>query len=367
MDKKSLLKNFTIGFIPLLIFIVADEIFGTKIGLIVAVIVGIGEFLYFFIRYKQVEKFVLFDIALIIVLGGISILLENEIFFKLKPALIELILVVLLGIHSFSNHPLLLMMGKRYLKGMEFNDLQMKLMQKLMRLLFFIFLIHTGLIVYSAYYLSKEAWAFISGGLFYIIFIIILASQWIYVRYMKSPIIRYDSHSDEETFDIVTPEGKIVGKAPRSAVHGNPELLHPVVHLHIFNNKGQVYLQKRAKTKELQPGKWDTSVGGHVDSGETIDEALKRETLEELGIKNNHFQPLYKYVMRNSFESELVHTFKTIYNGPFKINKDEIDFGRFWSIKEIKKNLGKNIFTPNFEQEFDLLTKSTELISKRKK
>ena len=170
MDKKTLLKNFSIGFIPLFIFIIADEFFDTKTALIVAVFVGIAEFLYYYIRFRQIEKFVLFDTALIITLGGISILLDNDIFFKLKPALIEFIIVILLGIHSFSNKPLLLMMGKRFMKDMEINEFQMQQMQKLTKLLFFIFLIHVGLIIYSAYYLSNEAWAFISGGLFYIIF-----------------------------------------------------------------------------------------------------------------------------------------------------------------------------------------------------
>ncbi len=367
MDTKSLIKNFTIGFFPLLIFIGADELFGTKIGLIVAVNVGIIEFLYFYIRYKKVEKFVLSDTALIIILGLVSILLENDIFFKLKPALIEFILVILLGIHAFSNQPLLLMMGKRYLKDMAISEEQMMLMQKMTRLLFFIFLIHTGLVVYSAYYLSKEWWAFISGGLFYIIFILILAGQWIYVKYIKKPTYQFDISGDEEIFDIVTPEGKVVGKAPRSKVHGNPDLLHPVVHIHVFNKNGQMYLQKRSKSKEIQPGKWDTSVGGHINSGESVESAVNREALEELGLKINQLQPLYKYVMRNEIESELVYTFKTVHNGPFKINKEEIDFGRFWKMHEIDKNIGKGIFTPNFEQEFQLLKKVPGLLNKKRK
>ena len=355
MDKKTLLKKFSIGFIPLLIFILADEFFETKTALTIAVIVGISEFLYYYIRFKQVEKFVLFDTALIIALGGISILLDNDLFFKLKPALIEFIIVILLGVHSFSSKPLLLMMGQRFMKDMEMNDFQLKQMRKLTTALFYIFLLHVGLIVYAAYFMSNEAWAFISGGLIYIIFALVFAGQWIYMKYFNTVIPKFNSNSDEEIFDIVTQEGKIIGQAPRSAVHGNPQLLHPVVHIHVFNKNGQLYLQKRAKDKEVQPNKWDTSVGGHVHSGETIDKALVREAEEELGIKNTTFQPLYRYVMKNDFESELVYTFKTKYNGPFKINKEEISFGRFWKIKEIKNNLGKNIFTPNFEQEFQLL------------
>ncbi len=357
MLPKNLLKSFTIGFIPLLVFIFADELFGTEIGLTVAVAVGIGELIYHYFRYRLIEKFVLFDTGLIVLLGLISLSLHDEIYFKLKPALIECILLILLGIHAFSKKPVLLMLGKRYLKGMQINPAQEKQIRTMSRWLVLIVSIHVGLIVYAAYYLSKEAWAFISGGLFYILFGIIFIGQLIYLRYIRKPVVRFTAQPGEEWFDLVDPEGKIIGKAPRSAVHGNPQYLHPVVHLHIFNKTGQLYLQKRSRNKEVQPGKWDTAVGGHINSGEDVIAALKRESEEELGIKHDNFQPLYRYIMRNEFESELVHTFRLIYNGPFRINRREIEFGRFWSMNEIERNLGKEIFTPNFEQEFQMLRK----------
>jgi isopentenyldiphosphate isomerase/intracellular septation protein A len=361
VNKIDLLKNFTIGFIPLLIFIIADELFGTKVGLLIAIAVGIIEFAYYYFKQGRVESFILFDVGLIIALGSVSILLDNEIFFKLKPALIELILAILLAVHAFSNKPLLLMMGKRFFNKMSINDMQMQMMRKMTRLLFFVVIIHVGLVIYSAYFMSKEAWAFISGGLFYIIFAAVFIGQWVYLKFKKPVFPTFEAKEDEEWFDIVNEKGEVQGKAPRSAVHGNPQLLHPVVHLHVFNKKGQLYLQKRALSKDVQPGKWDTSVGGHINSGEDAQTALHRETMEELGIKLSNFQPLYNYVMRNNFESELVHTFRTVHNGPFKINRDEIIFGKFWRLNDIKNNLGKKIFTPNFEQEFALLQKALSL------
>jgi len=357
INKKDLLKNFSIGFIPLLIFIIADELYGTRIGLIIAIAVGLAEFGYYYFKHGRVESFVLFDVGLIIALGTVSIILENEIFFKLKPALIELILAILLAVHAFSNKPLLLMMGKRFFDKMDINELQMKIMRQMTRLLFFVVLIHVGLVIYSAYYMSKEAWAFISGGLFYIIFGLVFIGQWIFMKLKRPVLPTFQVKDGEEWFDIVTEKGEVKGRAPRAAVHGNPQLLHPVVHLHVFNKKGQLYLQKRALSKEVQPGKWDTSVGGHIHSGEDVKRALQREAMEELGINIIDPKPLYSYVMRNSFESELVYSFRMVSNGPFKINHDEIIFGKFWRIKDIKNNLGKDIFTPNFEQEFELLQK----------
>ena len=357
MLPKNLIKSFTIGFIPLLVFILADELFGTETALVVAVVVGVVEFVYQYFRYGRVEKFVLFDTGLIVLLGLISISLHDEIYFKLKPALVEAIMLVLLGIHAFSQKPVLLMMGKRYLKDMQIGAAQEQQIRKMSVLLFAIVLLHVLLVTYSAFYMSKEAWAFISGGLFYIIFGLVFVGQLIYVRFFKKPAATFTGSPGEEWFDLVTPEGRITGKAPRSAVHGNPDLLHPVVHLHVFNKSGQLYLQKRSRNKDVQPGKWDTAVGGHVNSGENILSALRREAYEELGIKQENYQPLYRYVMRNEFESELVHTYRLVYNGPFRINRDEIEFGRFWSLKEIRANLEKGIFTPNFEQEFRMLEK----------
>jgi len=155
-----------------------------------------------------------------------------------------------------------------------------------------------------------------------------------------------------EYFPLVNEVGQVIGKASRRECHSGTFLLHPVVHLHVFNSLGELYLQKRALTKDIQPGKWDTSVGGHVDFGEEVLVALKREVREELGILN--FEPKFikSYKFISSQEAELINCFWTIYDGKITVDPLEISEGKFWQKEEIEKNLELGIFTPNFVNEW---------------
>lgn len=155
-------------------------------------------------------------------------------------------------------------------------------------------------------------------------------------------------------FPLVDEDGNIIGAATRGECHNGSKQLHPVVHLHIFNSKNELFLQKRPEWKDIQPGKWDTAVGGHIDLGENVETALKRETREELGI--TEFEPvlLKSYVFESERERELVYAHKAMYDGIITPS-EELDGGRFWSLDEIKENIGKGIFTPSFENEYTML------------
>lgn len=158
--------------------------------------------------------------------------------------------------------------------------------------------------------------------------------------------------NNQEMFPLVDEEGNIIGAATRGECHNGSRLLHPVVHLHVFNSRGELYLQKRPEWKDIQPGKWDTAVGGHVDLGESVEQALRREVREELGITDFTPERVTHYVFESVRERELVFTYKTVYDGPV-CPSDELDGGRFWPVEEIRANLGKGIFTPNFEGEVE--------------
>lgn len=146
--------------------------------------------------------------------------------------------------------------------------------------------------------------------------------------------------------------GQVTGLATRTEIHSDPSLIHRVVHVMVFNGHGSLLLQKRSKNKDTAPGRWDTSVGGHVNPGEDVHDAAVREMKEELGIKTSDLQFLYSYLFRNHRESELVTTFTCLYEGDIHFSTEEIDEVSFWHITSIKEQIGQGIFSNHFEQEF---------------
>ena len=158
--------------------------------------------------------------------------------------------------------------------------------------------------------------------------------------------------NQKELFPIVDQEGHVIGHITRGQAHDGSKILHPVVHLHVFNSAGDLFLQKRPEWKDIQPGKWDTATGGHVDWGEDVETALHREVKEELGIVDFEAHFLGKYVFEGKRERELVYVFKTDYDEAIHPNEEELDGGRFFPKEEIMSLLGRGAFTPNFEDEY---------------
>jgi isopentenyldiphosphate isomerase len=163
-----------------------------------------------------------------------------------------------------------------------------------------------------------------------------------------------------EMFQLVDAEGRPVGSAERSACHGDPALIHAVVHLHVLDRAGRLCLQRRSPAKDTNPGRWDTSVGGHIAAGEPVADALAREAREELGIDATGARPLFGYPYRSRFESEYAHCFILAYDGPLSIDPAEIAEVRFFTFAELDAMTGTGALTPMFEHELPMLRQALE-------
>ncbi len=156
-----------------------------------------------------------------------------------------------------------------------------------------------------------------------------------------------------EPFDLYAAEEyRVVGRATRGECHGHPALVHAVARVHVRDRAGRLLLQLRSASKDIQPNKWDTAVGGHLLPGEEAEAAARREMMEELGVAPGRLEFLHRFLMRTPVETEWVTTFSTVHDGPFSPDPGEIADLRFWTRAEIAAALGTGRLTPAFEDEF---------------
>ena len=158
-----------------------------------------------------------------------------------------------------------------------------------------------------------------------------------------------------EYLDIYDASGRCVGRALRSECHGNPALLHRTAHVVVIRPAdGALLLQKRSRSKDIQPGRWDTAVGGHLACGESYEAGAARELREELGVSGAP-EFLFDSAIRNEIESEDTRVFGLRHGGPFVFDPAEIDEVRFWTREELEDPAARREFTPNLIRELETL------------
>lgn len=147
------------------------------------------------------------------------------------------------------------------------------------------------------------------------------------------------SPGGEEIFDVVNERDEVIGRRPRSEVH-RLGLLHRAVHVLVFNSRGQVFLQKRSLKKDRQPGLWDSSASGHVDSGEDYDSCAVRELREEIGLKLARVpKRLFKIAAGPETDQEFVWVYRCEAEGPFDLDSEEIERGDWCTPEEVTRGL----------------------------
>lgn len=139
----------------------------------------------------------------------------------------------------------------------------------------------------------------------------------------------------EERFYIVDEDDNVLGWAYRSECH-RKRLIHRSVYVVVLNDRGEIFIQRRSMSKDLYPGLYACSVSGHVKYGESYEEAARRELMEELGI-DTEVEFIGKFKSFSRIECEISALYLCRYNGPIKINSEEISGGKFVGIDDVKR------------------------------
>jgi len=164
--------------------------------------------------------------------------------------------------------------------------------------------------------------------------------------------------TDNEIYDVVDGDNRVTGQATRREIH-DKGLLHRSVHTLVFDEEGRLFLQKRSAQKDENPGLWDTSSAGHLDSGEGYPEAARRELKEELDIDERP-KPVVKLAACWETAWEHVEVFACTTVQPIRIDPGEIAEGRYFTLDEIARAIAEtpDRFPPTFRLIFPFVLAS---------
>ena len=223
------MKSLLPSFILILLYFIAEEFFGPKVGLIAVIVLGAGEFFYSWIREKRINKMTLFNTLFFIALAAVSVLLEGTSFERIQQTIVEAAMCVLIGIFAFSKADMTQTLPESYRKTLQITPEQQQAMHRMLRLLFYLLVLHTVLAFTSAFIFDEEIHQFIEGPLLYILIALFFLTLFVKNRLLAK------AASQDEWLPIVNEKGEVVGKATRRSCHSGSMLLHPVVHLHLIN------------------------------------------------------------------------------------------------------------------------------------
>ncbi len=352
------LRIFAPGLLPLVVLITAESIWGFKTGIYLAIGFGVLELIWNAIKERRIVNSIVIEIGMLVIFGIIEHFLDGRLTEHIKIITITGLLVVFVGVSVFSMYNFLLSTGGRYFKNINIGPWEAFQIKQTLKILFW-FLVAYAIIYISALLFVNSYTEFLGGN-----GIIFFTGCFVLMIILQKIRTKKAIAAENEWLPIVTETGLVIGSAPRFAFHKSTEKwVHPVVHLHIIGKKG-IWMQKRPHHKMVQPGKWDTAVGGHVSVNEPVELALVREAYEEIGLEIINPILLGKYIWESEIERELVFAFALNFNGTIIPNPTELDGGQYWSFDEIENNIGKNLFTPNFEFEYSLFKTELKFNSK---
>jgi intracellular septation protein A len=156
--------------LPLVVFIVVDALVtDVRWSIACAVVFAVGQLGYTWLRQRRLDWFVLVDVGLIVGLGGVAIAFDNDLFFKVKPAIIEGLSIVLVVALVLAPDRFLLGYFGRMMPTLRPEALGV--MKSMLVWMALFTAVHVAAVLYTAFRSSKQTWAWVSGPGFYLLFI----------------------------------------------------------------------------------------------------------------------------------------------------------------------------------------------------
>ena len=150
----------------------------------------------------------------------------------------------------------------------------------------------------------------------------------------------------DEIVQIVDEENTEIAAVSRRIMR-EQQLIHRACYILVFNQAGDLFVQKRTKTKDVYPGYYDVAAGGVVLAGESYEESAERELAEELGIEGVKLTPCFDNYFEDTVNKVWGRVFRCRHEGPFTLQKEEIESGGFMNVTQILDAADSQLFTPD--------------------
>ena len=345
--------NPLLHFIPLLLFLVIDDIFGNGIALSIINVVVIAILIYSHFLYRNLYTYL--GLSYLISTGIIAtiiffphqylsqtfhtILSETIVFFSLVT-----ILILRNRITRFvSTHT------PKHL-AMTNNLYEHFRIVWMLTVLFFIYI--TSNILVSQYLKNNHDALLFKRESHLVVLLFIIAHEIIRVSMIRIKLFK------EIWLPIVNENGQVIGSVQEmESIKSDNNFLHPVIRVFLIND-GKVFLQQHSKTDTSQPHIWDVALSNHVRMNETVEQCIERSSLENYNISDIKPLLLSKHIRCTKEENQFVYLFLICKMDIQSINTSKIENVKWWTITQIQNNIGSGIFSSSFESEFEILKRS---------
>jgi isopentenyldiphosphate isomerase len=357
MMKKYIRETFfnpILHILPVLIFLVLDDVYGNTMAWLVSLPVALLLFGYVLIYYKSIYRWHLFSTSVYLLIGLIISVFEDNfipepldmVFGELVAATFTFFLVLF---KSFFYRMMVSVTSKRIAMLNNLNELirTVNIVTIILLAFVFVYLIDLYLVQDSTHFTLNFIYQ-----LYVLLLILLIIYEFIRVSAVRGRLLK------EEWLPIVTEGGQEIGSTQQEASLSEPKkYIHPMVRVIVIEGN-RIFLRKNTCKKDIDGSKWDNAICSHLRLKEDIPQCIRRSSEELYGITDINPVFLSGYYFENSCERQYVHLFVSCRLNDIHPNPELSDAVKWWTLQQINEELESGIFTDNFLKEYEILQRS---------